>query len=96
MLFTQQDSLRDRGVPVDDPEHERTLSLVKPLQAFTIEFANDGPPPDRVKIILQAIRTLLTRSVSGAGTQNPTGQKKAGMPASRAGRPLSVPAKSTT
>jgi len=67
MPFTRQVSSRDRGVPVDDPEHERTLSLVKPLQAFTIEFTNDGPPPDQVKIILPAICALLTRSVSGAG-----------------------------
>jgi hypothetical protein len=67
MPFTQQDSFRDRGVPVDDPEHERTLSLVEPLQAFTIEFTNDGPPADRVKITLPAVRALLTRSVSGAG-----------------------------
>lgn len=67
MPVTQQDSFRGRGVPVDDPEHERTLSLAKPLQAFTIEFTNDGAPPDRVKITLPAIRALLTRSVSGAG-----------------------------
>jgi hypothetical protein len=56
--FTQQDFLRDRGVPVDDSEHQRILSLVKPLQAFAIAFINDGPPPERVETILPAIRAL--------------------------------------
>jgi phage baseplate assembly protein W len=56
--FTQEDFLRDRGVPVDDPEHERILSLVKPLQAFTIEFLNEGPPTERVKTTLPAVRAL--------------------------------------
>jgi hypothetical protein len=58
MPFTQEDFFRDRGVPVDDPEHERILSLLKPLQAFAIEFINDGPPPERVETILPAIRAL--------------------------------------
>ena len=58
MPFTPEDFLRDRGVPVDDPEHQRIHALIKPLQAFTIEFLNDGPPAERVKATLPAIRAL--------------------------------------
>ena len=58
MPFTPEDFLRDRGVPIDDPEHQRIHTLIKPLQAFTIEFLNDGPPAERVKTTLPAIRAL--------------------------------------
>ncbi len=58
MPFTPEDFLRDRGVPVDDPEHQRIHALIKPLQAFTIEFLNDGPPAERVRATLPAIRAL--------------------------------------
>jgi hypothetical protein len=58
MRFTPEDFLRDRGVPVDDPEHQRIYALIKPLQAFTIEFLNDGPPADRIENTLSAIRAL--------------------------------------
>ena len=36
--FTEEDYLRDRGVPVNDEEHKRILSLVKPLHSFAMEF----------------------------------------------------------
>jgi hypothetical protein len=58
MPFTSEDFLRDRGVPIDDPEHQRIHTLIKPLQAFTIEFLNEGPPAERVKTTLPAIRAL--------------------------------------
>jgi hypothetical protein len=45
-------------VPVDDREHKRILALIKPLQAFAIEFLNDGPPAERVEAMLPAIRGL--------------------------------------
>jgi hypothetical protein len=56
--FNEEDFLRDRGVPVDDSEHKRILSLIKPLQAFAIEFHNDGPSAERVETMLPAIRGL--------------------------------------
>lgn len=56
--FNEEDFLRDRGVPVDDSEHKRILSLMKTLQAFAIEFLNDGPPAERVETMLPAIRGL--------------------------------------
>jgi len=56
--FTPEDFLRDQGVPVDDPEHQRIHALIKPLQAFTIEFLNGGPPAERIKTTLPAIRAL--------------------------------------
>ncbi|MFN7994869.1 MAG: hypothetical protein U0Q18_14785 [Bryobacteraceae bacterium] len=56
--FTPEDFLRDQGVPVDDPEHQRIHALIRPLQDFTIEFLNDGPPAERVTTTLPAIRAL--------------------------------------
>jgi hypothetical protein len=56
--FTPEDFLRERGVPVDDPEHQRLHALINPLQAFAIECLNDGPPAKRVETMLPAIRAL--------------------------------------
>ena len=56
--FNEEDFLRERGVPVDDSEHKRILSLIKHLQAFAIEFLNDGPSAERVQTMLPAIRGL--------------------------------------
>jgi len=56
--FNEEDFLRDRGVPVNDSEHKRIFSLIKPLQAFALEFLNDGPSAERVETMLPAIRGL--------------------------------------
>src|SRR5262249_2338647 len=56
--FTQDDFLRERGVPVEDPEHQRLLAILQPLAQFTTEFLNGTPPAERITAILPSIRAL--------------------------------------
>ncbi|MGC4052861.1 MAG: hypothetical protein QM757_26335 [Paludibaculum sp.] len=56
--FNEEGFLRDKGVPVDDSEHKRILSLIKPLQGFAVKFLNDGPSAECVEGMLPAIRVL--------------------------------------
>jgi hypothetical protein len=54
--FDHNDYLGELGVPLDDPDHQRLLAMIKPLSQFSNEFLNATPPADRISAILPAIR----------------------------------------
>ena len=56
--FEMEDYLREQGVPVEDPEHQRLLALTRPIAAFGSEFLNNKPDHDRIRAILPDIRAL--------------------------------------
>jgi hypothetical protein len=53
-----EEYLREQGVPLEDPEHQRLRALARPLGAFSGEFLNDTPSEDRIRAILPDIRAL--------------------------------------
>ena len=70
ILSDQDDYLRQRNVPVDDPENQRLLALGRPLGAFGNKFLNNTPPEDRIRDILPYIGAL-DAELSTAQTLHP-------------------------
>ncbi|MCU1336692.1 MAG: hypothetical protein JWO19_2273 [Bryobacterales bacterium] len=62
--FDPEEYLRDKGVPLEDPEHQRLRNLMRPLGAFNSEFLNGAPPPDRIAAILPIVRALNAEAVA--------------------------------
>jgi MoxR-like ATPase len=56
--FDYNDYLGEQGVPLDDPEHKRMLTIIEPVRQFSNEFLNGTPSVDCIAEILPTLRAL--------------------------------------
>lgn len=56
--YSDEDHLRDQGVPVDEEQNRRLMTFVEPVKAFAAKYLNTVPTSDEVEQMLPPIRAL--------------------------------------
>lgn len=56
--YTDEDHLKDQGVPVDEEQNRRILDLSQPAKAFAAKYQNATPTPEEVASIIPHLRSL--------------------------------------
>jgi hypothetical protein len=56
--YTDEDYLRDQGVPVDEEQNRRVRELSQPAKAFAAKYQNETPTSEEVTAIIPHLRSL--------------------------------------
>jgi hypothetical protein len=56
--YTDEDYLKDQGVPVDEEQNRRILNLSQPAKAFAAKYQNTTPTSEEVAAIIPHLRSL--------------------------------------
>jgi hypothetical protein len=56
--YTDEDYLKDQGVPVDEERNRRILDLSQPAKAFATKYQNEPPTSEEVTAIVPHLRSL--------------------------------------
>jgi DNA replication protein DnaC len=56
--YTDEDYLRDQGVPVDEDQNRRVLELSQPAKTFATKYQNETPTFEDVTAIIPHLRSL--------------------------------------
>jgi hypothetical protein len=56
--YTDEDYLKDQGVPVDEGQNRRVLGLSQPAKAFAAKYQNESPTSEEAAAIIPHLRSL--------------------------------------